>query len=198
MKRGVNMQKKMILPCNIGDKVWVTTGKKTRTGKVSQYRITEDSYDVGIELEGGVGLSWFQGSDFGSIIFLSSVIENLLNKIPEESVSEIEEFLGYPISADILEDIDSHLRKALSQMSGKEVKKWINHAEKDIQKVAVTWEMCGYVDIEADSMEEAMEKVKEDMDHIKLPDNGEYVDGSFCLSSEDVDEMVMMGRVLKN
>ena len=25
-------------------------------------------------------------------------------------------------------------------------------------KVAVTWEMCGYVDIEADTMEEAMEK----------------------------------------
>ena len=27
-------------------------------------------------------------------------------------------------------------------------------------KVAVTWEMCGYVDIEADTMEEAMEKYK--------------------------------------
>lgn len=27
-------------------------------------------------------------------------------------------------------------------------------------KVAVTWEMCGYVDIEANNMEEAMEKFK--------------------------------------
>ena len=26
-------------------------------------------------------------------------------------------------------------------------------------KVAVTWEMCGYIDIEADNMEEAMKKL---------------------------------------
>lgn len=30
-------------------------------------------------------------------------------------------------------------------------------------KVAVTWEMCGYVDIEANTMEEAMEKFKKNM-----------------------------------
>lgn len=61
-----------------------------------------------------------------------------------------------------------------------------------VQRVAVTWEMCGFVDIEAESMKEAMEKMKEDMDHIKLPENGEYVDGSFCLSSNDVEEMIML------
>lgn len=58
-------------------------------------------------------------------------------------------------------------------------------------KVAVTWEMCGYVDIEADTMEEAMEKFKKESDYIKLPD-GEYVDGSFRLTSEDVKEMEVM------
>lgn len=58
-------------------------------------------------------------------------------------------------------------------------------------KVAVTWEMCGYVDIEADTMEEAMEKFKKESDYIKLPD-GEYVDGSFQLTSEDVEEMEAM------
>ena len=58
-------------------------------------------------------------------------------------------------------------------------------------KVAVTWEMCGYVDIEADTMEEAMEKFKKESDYIKLPD-GEYVDGSFQLTSEDVEEMETM------
>lgn len=55
-------------------------------------------------------------------------------------------------------------------------------------KVAVTWEMCGYVDIEANTMEEAMEKFKKESDYIKLPD-GEYVDGSFRLISENVEEM---------
>ncbi len=123
------MQKKLTLPCNIGDKVWVTTGKKTRVGKIIQYHITDNSYGVGIEMEDGG---------------------------------------GFQISLE------------------PETKK------KTVQRVAVTWEMCGYVDIEADTMEEAMEKVKEDMDHIKLPENGEYVGGSFSLSSEDVDEMVML------
>ena len=61
-------------------------------------------------------------------------------------------------------------------------------------KVAVTWQMCGYVDIPADTMEEAMEKFNNESDYIKLPTNGEYVDGSFELSSDDVDEMESMAQ----
>ena len=48
--------------------------------------------------------------------------------------------------------------------------------------------MAGYVDVEANTLEEAMEKFREECDYIKLP-NGDYVDGSFRLSTEDVDEM---------
>ena len=62
-------------------------------------------------------------------------------------------------------------------------------------KVAVTWEMCGYVDIDAETMEEAMEKFNNESNHIKLPTNGEYVDGSFQLSSEDVEEMEAMAEI---
>lgn len=58
----------------------------------------------------------------------------------------------------------------------------------DIMRLAVTWEMAGYVDVEADTLEDAMEKFKKECDYIKLP-NGNYVDGSFRLSTEDVDEM---------
>lgn len=61
-------------------------------------------------------------------------------------------------------------------------------------KVAVTWQMCGYVDISADTMEEAMEKFNNESDYIKLPTNGEYVDGSFELSSDDVDVMEAMAQ----
>lgn len=61
--------------------------------------------------------------------------------------------------------------------------------------VAVTWEMCGYVDIEADTMEEAMEKFNRESDYIKLPTNAEYVDGSFQLSSDDVEEMEVMAEI---
>lgn len=62
-------------------------------------------------------------------------------------------------------------------------------------KVAVTWQMCGYVDIEAESMEEAMEIFNRDCDYIKLPTDGEYVDGSFELSSDDVEEMEVMSKI---
>lgn len=58
----------------------------------------------------------------------------------------------------------------------------------DIMRLAVTWEMAGYVDVEANALEDAMEKFKKESDYIKLP-NGDYVDGSFRLSTEDVDEM---------
>ena len=55
-------------------------------------------------------------------------------------------------------------------------------------RLAVTWEMAGYVNVEADTLEDAMEKFNKESDYIKLP-NGDYVDGSFRLSTEDVDEM---------
>jgi hypothetical protein len=58
----------------------------------------------------------------------------------------------------------------------------------DIMRLSVTWEMAGYVDVEADTLEDAMEKFNKESDYIKLP-NGDYVDGSFRLSTEDVDEM---------
>lgn len=60
-------------------------------------------------------------------------------------------------------------------------------------KVAVTWQMCGYVDIpNAKNMEEAMTIFKEESDYIKIPTNGEYVESSFELSSDDPDEQIAM------
>lgn len=61
-------------------------------------------------------------------------------------------------------------------------------------KVAVTWQMCGFVDIDEDSMEKCMKKVEETSDHIKLPTDAEYVDGSFELASYDVEEMEEMSK----
>lgn len=59
-------------------------------------------------------------------------------------------------------------------------------------KIAVTWEMCGYIEVDAVSTEEAMQKVKNDPDDYDLPKNGDYVDGSFHLSTEDVEIMKIM------
>lgn len=62
-------------------------------------------------------------------------------------------------------------------------------------KVAVTWSMCGFVDVDAPDMETAMEKFNRDCDHIPLPADGEYVDGSFELSSDDLDTMKAMAEI---
>lgn len=54
--------------------------------------------------------------------------------------------------------------------------------------LAVTWEMAGYVEVEADSVEEAMEKFNKESDYMRLP-NGDYIDGSFRLITDSVEEM---------
>lgn len=54
-------------------------------------------------------------------------------------------------------------------------------------KLPVTWELCGFVEVEAESIEEAVEYFKEHTYAIETPDDPEYVDGSFWLSDEDVD-----------
>lgn len=55
-------------------------------------------------------------------------------------------------------------------------------------KLPVTWSVCGIVEIEAASIEEAVERFQAEIDHIPLPNDGAiYVDGSFELSSSDPD-----------
>ena len=46
-------------------------------------------------------------------------------------------------------------------------------------EIPVTWEMCGKIRVSAKSAAEAMAKAEEELDYVELPDNGEYVDGSF-------------------
>lgn len=62
-------------------------------------------------------------------------------------------------------------------------------------KVAVTWQSCGFVEIDAPTMEEAMAYFNENADNIPLPENGEYVDGSFELSSDDPEVLKLMGTL---
>ena len=57
--------------------------------------------------------------------------------------------------------------------------------------LCVTWEMCGTVKVKANNLEEAMEIFHKTSDEIMLPE-GEYVDSSFKLSTDEVDEMEAM------
>lgn len=52
-------------------------------------------------------------------------------------------------------------------------------------KLPVCWEVCGFVEVEANSIDDAMDIFQETSDHIPLPTDSDYVDGSFDLSCYD-------------
>lgn len=56
-------------------------------------------------------------------------------------------------------------------------------------KLPVTYSVCGFVEVEADSIESAVDYFEENVDHIPLPLDveTEYVEGSYELSSKDID-----------
>ena len=54
----------------------------------------------------------------------------------------------------------------------------------------VTWSVCGQVEVEADSIEEAVENF--DSTLYDLPEHPEYVDSSFELSFTDVEAIKLL------
>ena len=56
-------------------------------------------------------------------------------------------------------------------------------------EIPITWEMYGKVRISAKSAEEALNKVEKDLDHIKLPSNGEYVEASMEIAAQEIDNL---------
>lgn len=51
-------------------------------------------------------------------------------------------------------------------------------------KIPVTWEEYGYVEIEANSIEEALEYANKNIDELPLPDDNHYVDGSYVIEQD--------------
>ena len=54
-------------------------------------------------------------------------------------------------------------------------------------KLPVTWEAFGIVEVEANSIEEAVNYFNENSDYIHMPKDSEYVDGSFNLSDSELE-----------
>lgn len=59
-------------------------------------------------------------------------------------------------------------------------------------KVPVTWEMCGTVEVYAENAEKANLYVRDNPDEFGLPINKDYVDDSFRLSSDNLEENIAM------
>ena len=54
-------------------------------------------------------------------------------------------------------------------------------------KIPVCWTMMGTVCVEADTLEEAIELARDDAGVIPIPDNGNFLDGSWEVDCTDVD-----------
>ena len=61
----------------------------------------------------------------------------------------------------------------------------------------VTWEMCGKVRIKARNIKDAISKFYEEIDEIELPSSSAYVDGSFGLSTEEIEIIALYNKVDK-
>jgi hypothetical protein len=55
-------------------------------------------------------------------------------------------------------------------------------------KIGCLWTCYGYVEVEANSLEEAIKTAEENIDYFELPTDWEYADGSFEL---DLDEDII-------
>ena len=56
----------------------------------------------------------------------------------------------------------------------------------------VTWEECGVVEIKANSLEEAIAYFNDNTDEIEIPDEKHYVDSSFRLTTDEIEDIRFM------
>lgn len=56
-------------------------------------------------------------------------------------------------------------------------------------RIPVTWSVCGFVYIDADSLAEAMVIARDDENELPLPLESDYIDESWELSHTDVEEV---------
>jgi hypothetical protein len=68
----------------------------------------------------------------------------------------------------------------LENTENKEPKEW---------RIPVSWQVYGIVKVEADTLSEAIVIARDDEGIIPLPTESHYVDGSWQLSSSDIDEV---------
>ena len=51
-------------------------------------------------------------------------------------------------------------------------------------KIPIEWQMFGYVEIKAESLEKAVEYFCENENEFDIPSDSDYIDGSFKISTE--------------
>lgn len=56
---------------------------------------------------------------------------------------------------------------------------------KQVYKIPVEWSVCETLKIEADSLEEAVKYVEDNMNEIPLGTDPDYIDGSYAINGAD-------------
>lgn len=64
-------------------------------------------------------------------------------------------------------------------------------------KFPVTWEMCGEISINADTLSAALVEFNKISDDLPLPAEQTYVDGSFVLTTTDPEELMAYQKKLQ-
>lgn len=58
-------------------------------------------------------------------------------------------------------------------------------------KIPVSWSMCGFIYVEADNVYEALKTARKNSDCYELPENGEYIDGSWQIAEDYTPEEIL-------
>lgn len=54
-------------------------------------------------------------------------------------------------------------------------------------EIPVVWTMMGTIKVEAETLAEAIEIARDERGEIPIPDNGEFLDGSWKVDCDDID-----------
>lgn len=54
-------------------------------------------------------------------------------------------------------------------------------------RIPVSYEMAGVVKVQANTLEEAIKIAADEAEEIPLPDDADYIPGSWCVAHEDID-----------
>lgn len=66
------------------------------------------------------------------------------------------------------------------------------HCKRKMIQVPITWQCYGWVEVPASTPEEAIQYLKDHEEEISLPDDWDYVDGSFGLSGPEGEAIEMI------
>ena len=146
----------------------------------------EDAYKAACEIKGDELIAWTKESAHNMAArFLLENQENAFSLIEDimssERLRKVEAYIGNGFE---LEDVLEELYLMFED----------DAIPKRSFKIPVVWEMCGMVTIKAKNLKEAIEIVRNDNDDIPLP-SGNYVDGSFQLSTEDEGTIVLYQKI---